>query len=497
MKNILRINWNECEDVGIVTHYKKEPFTGICYDLYDNGNLKDEQELVNGLKQGKGKWYHENGQLEEEGEYKDDKQYGIWVYYNDTGQEIGRIDCTDMDEKEILRKEIEMSSRDFYEKNPERSTKDLEFFREYERLNTEKIKEEETETEEEVEEEISYKNDTKDGPWKSYYENGQLKEEGNYKDGKNYHGQYKEYHENGQLKHDGKYKDGIQEGICKLYYENGQMELETNFKDGEHNGQYKEYHENGQLKYERNYKDGEDYGQYKEYHENGQLKYEGDFKDGLQDGVWKLYHENGQLKKENSFKNKEKISQKSWDEDGNIIDINKSVFSNEEFKKSMSNYSYDDINNPNIGITLKKGCGYEKIEFFGEYKGHKYTIIGGDSGKWFETDYEEDINTFIEEVGENEISVLENYLSFSWFPEDSYGFFGESIIWDKETTSNIKDEIKNEDPEYDNLISESVNNGDYSSEGSEFNKDNNNISEINISFNYKGSNISIEWKNEN
>ena len=43
----LRINWNETKDIGIVTHYKGDPFTGICYDLHENGNLYEELEMLN------------------------------------------------------------------------------------------------------------------------------------------------------------------------------------------------------------------------------------------------------------------------------------------------------------------------------------------------------------------------------------------------------------------------------------------------------------------
>ena len=39
--NETRVNWDDTEDVGIVTHYKGKAFTGICYGLHENGNLLD------------------------------------------------------------------------------------------------------------------------------------------------------------------------------------------------------------------------------------------------------------------------------------------------------------------------------------------------------------------------------------------------------------------------------------------------------------------------
>lgn len=49
---VLRINEDELEDIGIVSHFKGEPFTGISYSLNSNGSVAEEIEYVNGLKHG-------------------------------------------------------------------------------------------------------------------------------------------------------------------------------------------------------------------------------------------------------------------------------------------------------------------------------------------------------------------------------------------------------------------------------------------------------------
>lgn len=69
------------------------------------------------------------------------------------------------------------------------------------------------------------------GKIKSYYENGNLKEEGNFKDGKA-EGLVKGFYENGNLEREENYKDGKLEGLTKIYYENGNLKFEVNFKDG-------------------------------------------------------------------------------------------------------------------------------------------------------------------------------------------------------------------------------------------------------------------------
>ena len=69
----LRVNWDETDDVGIVTYYKNKPFTGVAYGLHGNGNIQEEQEMVNGLKHGLGTTYSENGEIDLVLNYIDDE----------------------------------------------------------------------------------------------------------------------------------------------------------------------------------------------------------------------------------------------------------------------------------------------------------------------------------------------------------------------------------------------------------------------------------------
>ena len=71
----------------------------------------------------------------------------------------------------------------------------------------------------------------------------------------------------------------------KIYYENGQLKLEVNYKDGKEEGLWKGYYDNSQLRMEGNYKDGKQEGLWKGYYDNGQLRSEGNYKDGKLDGV--------------------------------------------------------------------------------------------------------------------------------------------------------------------------------------------------------------------
>ena len=77
-------------------------------------------------------------------------------------------------------------------------------------------------------------------------------------------------------------------------YENGQLKQQSNFKDGKEDGKFTSYYENGQLKKEVNYINGEEDGVYKSWYENGQLKQEGNYKYENEVGSLRFWHENGQ-----------------------------------------------------------------------------------------------------------------------------------------------------------------------------------------------------------
>lgn len=108
----------------------------------------------------------------------------------------------------------------------------------------------------------------------------------------------------------------------EVYYEreNGQLKWENNYKDGKRDGLYRSWHENGQLRWEVNSKDGKGDGIYRSWRENGQLYFEGNYKDGKKDGLYREWYENGQLKGERNYKEGNLLSEKCWDEEANEID---------------------------------------------------------------------------------------------------------------------------------------------------------------------------------
>jgi antitoxin component YwqK of YwqJK toxin-antitoxin module len=81
-------------------------------------------------------------------------------------------------------------------------------------------------------------------------------------------------------------------GFKKIYYDNGELKQEVNLKNGELNGLFKQYHENGKLHISGNFLSGKENGVFKEYYEDGSTKVECTYLNGKMDGEYKRYMNN-------------------------------------------------------------------------------------------------------------------------------------------------------------------------------------------------------------
>ncbi len=69
---VRRVNWDETKDIGVITHFKGKPFTGVAFSLHYNGEIQEEVEMLDGLKHGKGFEYDENKNLLKTTVYEND-----------------------------------------------------------------------------------------------------------------------------------------------------------------------------------------------------------------------------------------------------------------------------------------------------------------------------------------------------------------------------------------------------------------------------------------
>ena len=105
-----------------------------------------------------------------------------------------------------------------------------------------------------LEKRVSYVDGKREGPFKTYFKNGQLKSKGNW-NGDGYM-TFEHYFENGQLESKGAFRDQSRDGKTEFYNENGQLKSIDNHKNGKLDGPYETYFDNGQLKSIETYKSG-------------------------------------------------------------------------------------------------------------------------------------------------------------------------------------------------------------------------------------------------
>jgi antitoxin component YwqK of YwqJK toxin-antitoxin module len=161
-----------------------------------------------------------------------------------------------------------------------------------------------------------YKNNDPIGYWNYYYESGKLKMRGQLRGNSNY-GMWKYYYENGQVSMEGNIYNGKREGEWRFYFESSAKKSIGNFKNGEKLGIWNHYYEDGTLKAQAYYE--EDLGFYKEFYNNGNVKVQGYKINGKSDSTWIYFYENGIKQADGRYK--EGLRSGLWSyfyENGNI-----------------------------------------------------------------------------------------------------------------------------------------------------------------------------------
>ncbi len=139
------------------------------------------------------------------------------------------------------------------------------------------------------------------GVWKWYYpcenpcngEFGTLKKVENYKNNK-LDGDFTEYNDSGKVINKGLYQDNEKEGTWVLKY--NEYKETGNYVAGKRNGEWKHYYlTNGKLRFIGSFVDDEPDGKQIFYYLNGNKKQEGKYAGGLKEGDWEYFDENGSL----------------------------------------------------------------------------------------------------------------------------------------------------------------------------------------------------------
>jgi len=226
----------------------------------------------------------------------------------------------------------------------------------------------------------TYKNDMQDGNLEIYYPTGVLNIKMSYKDGKQ-DGPLKVYHENGLLKEEVTYKMGLFDGVYKEYNsKNGKLSFESSFIAGKQNGMTKNYYKDGSIESEGKIVNGEHDGEWKYYFDSGKLKKSGTFKGGKETGVWKEFWENGKPDSESNFADGQLNGvYKQYDDDGLLI-------SEIQYSRgSMKKFKYVDKSGKTVSQGEERGGTLDFLAYYpdGVTKSVEGKLVNGkQSGNW-------------------------------------------------------------------------------------------------------------------
>ncbi|MHC1706789.1 MAG: toxin-antitoxin system YwqK family antitoxin [Bacteroidales bacterium] len=271
---------------GISREFDKEGNVITIFE-YKKGYLVS-REYINrrdkeGLQQGKWVTFWDNGNIHTEGSYRGGKKNGYFREYTPDGKLFKMFKYID-DELQADAEEIaKIDERADYYSNGKLKVM------------------------------AQYKNNLPDGLWREYTEEGKLDKGFLYKKGiiigKGItdeagfrQGPWIEYYDDGILKAEGKYKNGKKTGYWKYYYHSGVLEEEGGYDNqGRPDGDWKWYHENKALLKEASYSLGKEDGLMTEYNEAGEVVARGEYVEGLEQGKW-LYSY-GDHKEEGNYQN--------------------------------------------------------------------------------------------------------------------------------------------------------------------------------------------------
>ncbi len=198
---------------GIIDNYGT--YKGHWKIYYPTGQLKEEGDYLNGVKDGEWKYYYRNGTLEQTGKYVKARTHGTWVWFYPNGKRH--------------REEIH------------RFGKEEGVATEYDSLGTVITRGE-------------YLAGLKDGEW--FYDLGDHIEKGRYSGGEKEAEWVYVYKDNDRTAFKGKYKNGLAEGKHVYYYHNGRVDMEGKYKNGLKHGLWTKYDPDGYINFVITYRNG-------------------------------------------------------------------------------------------------------------------------------------------------------------------------------------------------------------------------------------------------
>lgn len=393
---------------------------------FDNGKIASEGYFKNGLPEGVWKSYHPNGELKSIGNKLAGKSDSLWKFYDQTGMLLSTFEyandmkngcATRFDSLGNIAKEtyyvddIKQGEEQWF--FPDGKLKKsilfndgkedglaLEFNEEGIIVSQEEFKNGYLRNKEEFNQ--LDENGEKTGTWRTYFPNGEIATEINYKGGKK-DGTAKVFDENGKLIDiNTMVGDSVASDpggvviidLYKEYHSNGKVKLMGGLNKGMRSGIFREFDNQGNLVQGYIYVkdtlvsegfiksggifDGEWVTYYKQ---TGKVKAKGPFKDGIKDGKWTFYYPDGKKEQEGKFKKNTLYGQWYWYYRNG--QVKREEYFNGKGKLEGTVVEYD-----SLGNEIAKGDyfnGFREGAWFYNVGDHKETgafTLGQPDGMW-------------------------------------------------------------------------------------------------------------------
>lgn len=338
---------------GVGHEYDDEDGRVISVITYSNGYVRSRERInrKDKFNQRQGMWrtFHDNMVAHTEGKYKNDKKDGYWKEFDRQGNlvetlkyEMGilvpdPIELTKIDIRKKYHPNAQVKSVGSYLKGVEEGVH--RFYTIEGVVESSKI----YRNGKVVGEGVVDPEGRRQGDWVEYYDTGEVRSRGKYKDNRR-EGRWIFYYKDGKVEQEGDYRKGIPDGDWKWTHRNGATWREEVFYEGREDGLSVEYSDTGTVVAKGQYIDGEregtwiiDVGEHREegeyrlgqrsgtwkyFYRNEKLKFEGKYTDGREEGVHSQYYMSGQLKESGRYKFGEREGDWTfYNEDGTVRSV--------------------------------------------------------------------------------------------------------------------------------------------------------------------------------
>lgn len=257
---------------------------GIYMDFYENYALKIEGFYSNGLKNGLFKYYSLNGDLIRSELWKDDvlvidtsgAKVNFKRYYHPNSLIVSR-------EGLFLLDTIPVGRHNFFDNNGTYFQSII--------YNTNGIR---------VFEGTFTLENERTGFWVEYYDNGNIRSKGEYKNGMKT-GKWEYFYYNGQLEQTGSYINDVPHGLWTTFCDNGNIIKKGSYLNGREDGEFVEYTCMGELLKKISFDEGLKSGDY-ELHINNFIE-KGQYIDDLKVGKWQTFYNDDKIREVLYFEN--------------------------------------------------------------------------------------------------------------------------------------------------------------------------------------------------